>query len=107
MHLGLDRRIKSVAEIIRNEWRNTFRAIEPPFRDGEYFIQKVQAEERSDGDDDSDIRSAVRCLKRWTEENPNECFLEAVLDAANAAEVGQDLVDQLYDFKSLQAGEKR
>ncbi|XP_065837533.1 uncharacterized protein [Oscarella lobularis] len=90
-----DRLINSVAEIVCKEWLDTFRAIEPSFREGEYFLQKVQAEERSDGDDDGDIRSAVRCLKRWTEENPDASFLEAVHEAAIAAEVGHDAVHQL------------
>ena len=93
--MTLDSQITAVAEIIRYDWQDTFRAIEPPIRDGERFLQKVKANERG-GDDDGDVRSAVRCLEQWSKENPSKSFLKAVYKAAKD-EVAQDLSDRLKE----------
>ncbi|XP_065845771.1 uncharacterized protein [Oscarella lobularis] len=99
-----DSQITAVAEIIRYDWQDTFRAIEPPIRDGERFLQKVKANERG-GDDDGDVRSAVRCLEQWSKENPSEPFLKAVYKAAKD-EVAQDLSDRLREeFECLKPRE--
>ena len=94
--MTLDSQITAVAEIIRYDWQDTFRAIEPPIRDGERFLQKVKANERG-GDDDGDVRSAVRCLEQWSKENPSKSFLKAVYKAAKDEDLAQDLSDRLKE----------
>ncbi|XP_065846063.1 neural cell adhesion molecule 2-like isoform X2 [Oscarella lobularis] len=106
-----DRQIAIVSNIIQYNWDNVFRMIDPPFQDGERFLDSVLKKAKESSHKDS--YWAEYCLREWIGENtnsepkPESSFLHAVHNALLDLEA-MDLAEKLYkDFSFLKPNQKR
>ena len=94
-----------VSNVIQYNWEDVFRTIEPPFEDGERFLDSVLKKAKESSYEDS--YWAEYCLRKWIGENtnsepkPENSFLHTVHKALLDLEA-MDLAEKLYrDFPVL------